>query len=289
MKNFSLKALGAIIFAAGLVVAGVAAPAQAATVTNYSATTTSTLVANQVIADPITVTFTAPTAIAADMNTQVRVTFLGASGFGSDRACGSDVTFTASPSVTADCRMTYNANSGNSFAYLMATGQPGIAITANTVFTFTIAGGLLTMPASGPLSIDVKTYNAGSNTTVDSGSTSLSASSSNSTVSYNANNGAGVMADQVASTATALTSNAFTRSGYTFAGWSTSADGSGTAYADGASYAFTSSTTLYAQWTATLANTGINSATGISLLAGGMSLALVGAEIFMIARRKRSN
>ena len=40
---------------------------------------------------------------------------------------------------------------------------------------------------------------------------------------------------------------------------------------------------------AELANTGINSATGISLLAGGLSLALVGAEMFMIARRKRSN
>lgn len=40
---------------------------------------------------------------------------------------------------------------------------------------------------------------------------------------------------------------------------------------------------------AELANTGINSASGISLLAGGLSLALVGAELYMIARRKRSN
>ena len=40
---------------------------------------------------------------------------------------------------------------------------------------------------------------------------------------------------------------------------------------------------------AELANTGINAGTGISLLAGGLSLALVGAEMFMIARRKRSN
>lgn len=38
-----------------------------------------------------------------------------------------------------------------------------------------------------------------------------------------------------------------------------------------------------------LANTGINTAAGIFLLVGGASLALVGAELLLIARRKRSN
>ena len=37
--------------------------------------------------------------------------------------------------------------------------------------------------------------------------------------------------------------------GHSFTGWATAADGSGTAYADGASYPFTASATLYAQWT----------------------------------------
>ena len=69
------------------------------------------------------------------------------------------------------------------------------------------------------------------------------------TVSFNANGGSGTMTNQSASTATALTSNSFTLTGYTFAGWSTTAGGS-VAYTDGASYPFTSSTTLYAQWTA---------------------------------------
>src|SRR6185437_8802619 len=50
--------------------------------------------------------------------------------------------------------------------------------------------------------------------------------------------------------ATALTTNAFTRTGYTFAGWNTAANGSGTAYADAASYPFTADATMYAQWTA---------------------------------------
>ncbi len=69
------------------------------------------------------------------------------------------------------------------------------------------------------------------------------------TVTFNANGGSGSMSPQVSNITAALTSNTFTRSGYTFAGWNTAANGSGTAYANGASYAFTADVTLYAQWT----------------------------------------
>ena len=49
----------------------------------------------------------------------------------------------------------------------------------------------------------------------------------------------------------ALTLNGFTRTGYTFSGWNTQADGQGTAYADGQEVSdLTSSFALYAQWTA---------------------------------------
>jgi uncharacterized repeat protein (TIGR02543 family) len=58
----------------------------------------------------------------------------------------------------------------------------------------------------------------------------------------------GTMARQTGNSAAALTRNAFTRTGYTFGGWTTAADGTGTTYADLASYPFTSSTTLYAKW-----------------------------------------
>ena len=50
---------------------------------------------------------------------------------------------------------------------------------------------------------------------------------------------------------TALTADAFTRTGYTFKGWNTVAGGTGTSYANGATYPFTASVTLYAQWTTT--------------------------------------
>ena len=70
------------------------------------------------------------------------------------------------------------------------------------------------------------------------------------TVTFDANGGSGSMSNQTGSSAAALTSNSFTQAGYTFTGWNTAANGSGTAYADGASYPFTSNVTLYAQWTA---------------------------------------
>lgn len=69
------------------------------------------------------------------------------------------------------------------------------------------------------------------------------------TVTFDANGGTGTMANQTASTTTNLTSNSFTRAGYTFAGWADAANGTGTQYANGASYAFTISRTIYAKWT----------------------------------------
>jgi hypothetical protein len=73
------------------------------------------------------------------------------------------------------------------------------------------------------------------------------------TVTFDANGGSGSIASQSASKSTALTLNAgaITRSGYTFGGWNTSANGNGTAYANGASYPFTASATsyiLFATW-----------------------------------------
>ena len=55
--------------------------------------------------------------------------------------------------------------------------------------------------------------------------------------------------DMVAASNTALTPNAFTYDGHTFAGWNTKADGSGTGYVDGAQVDLNEDTILYAQWT----------------------------------------
>ena len=76
------------------------------------------------------------------------------------------------------------------------------------------------------------------------------------TITFDANGGEGTMDAQTAEsgTDTVLTVNVFTHEGYTFSGWNTSADGTGTAYADGATVNLSESTTLYAQWTPNVAS-----------------------------------
>ena len=105
-------------------------------------------------------------------------------------------------------------------------------------------------------------------------------------VTFNANGGSGSMPIQSGSSPAALTANTFTLPGSTFLGWNTAANGSGTAYADGATYPFTSSTTLYAQWLTvasvappagplgtttpiTITGTGFTGATGVTV--GGVA------------------
>jgi thermitase len=70
----------------------------------------------------------------------------------------------------------------------------------------------------------------------------------NHTVTFDANGGSGSMGNQVANIPTALTANTFTYSGYSFTGWNTAANSSGTSYANGATYPFDADVTLYAQW-----------------------------------------
>ena len=125
------------------------------------------------------------------------------------------------------------------------------ALTANaftrTGYTFsgwnTAAGGGGTAYANGA------TYSFAADITLYAQWTALA----NHTVTFNANGGTGTMSNQIANVPTALTANAFTRTGYTFSGWNTAAGGGGTAYANGATYSFAADITLYAQWTA-LAN-----------------------------------
>ena len=76
-------------------------------------------------------------------------------------------------------------------------------------------------------------------------------------VEYSANGGSGSMA-ALSGTGVSVTLplNSFTKAGSSFAGWNTSADGSGTAYADGAVVAVSVDVTrtLYAQWRMVIGN-----------------------------------
>lgn len=82
-------------------------------------------------------------------------------------------------------------------------------------------------------------------------------------ISYNANGGTGAPPSQVKERGTkmTITSTKPTRSGYTFNGWNTKADGNGTTYAAGGTYSTDANATLYASWKSNTAAT----LTGISV------------------------
>ena len=70
-------------------------------------------------------------------------------------------------------------------------------------------------------------------------------------VSYDANGGTGIMESITGDVGSKIVigQNGFSRSGYTFTGWNTQADGKGTAYKAGDSFTLTDKdTVLYAQW-----------------------------------------
>lgn len=119
---------------------------------------------------------------------------------------------------------------------------------------------------------------------------------SNHTVQFDANatDATGSMSNQIASTTTALSSNQYSRPGYTFAGWNTAADGTGTAYSNSANYDFNVDLTLFAQWTqntvpasdtSTLPNTGINVYREITAATVALCLGFI---LLSVRRRKRS-
>ena len=74
------------------------------------------------------------------------------------------------------------------------------------------------------------------------------------TITFNANGGSGTVPSAISTyvgVANTIPSNSLTRTGYTFNGWNTASDGSGTAYATGSTITPTGNVTLYAQWKTT--------------------------------------
>ena len=71
------------------------------------------------------------------------------------------------------------------------------------------------------------------------------------TITYDANSGTGAPSSVIKfkDESIQLSSTIPTRTGYTFTGWNTAANGSGTSYAAGATYSANADVTLYAQWT----------------------------------------
>jgi len=78
----------------------------------------------------------------------------------------------------------------------------------------------------------------------------LTANTTGYTVTFNANNGTGAPNAQTKTHDVPLTlsSTIPARTGYTFSGWNTQANGSGTSYSAGGNYTANAALTLYAQW-----------------------------------------
>jgi uncharacterized repeat protein (TIGR02543 family) len=153
--------------------------------------------------------------------------------------------------------LTYNGNSADS-------GTPPSSTTYTTGSTaITVAGNTGTLVKSGytfhgwysnTTGTGGTSYSSGSSLTISSNTTVYAhwIVAGAKTVTFDKNDSSGTTGSQSASTATALSSSSAitTRTGYTFAGWNTLANGSGTNYAEGDTYSFVADLTLYAKWTA---------------------------------------
>ncbi len=90
----------------------------------------------------------------------------------------------------------------------------------------------------------------------------------------------------IGDTVTLLGQNFQQRTGYTFNGWNTAANGSGTSYAAGGTFNIAASTTLYAQWLAPVSATATQSIPTLSEW-GLVLLSLAAAALGMRATRRR--
>ena len=160
---------------------------------------------------------------------------------------------------TYTCGTTGNAIVANAFAiYSVQVGPSGVCnvyVNGSTQAT-TTSEATVSFASRVPLSSNTWNFRVGSmsnnvQSTLPNGkirSVILSAgTTSANSVTFMENGGTGYMASQVGSSTISLSTNTFTRSGYTFTGWNTKADGTGTSYANGASFNFaTSSAMLFA-------------------------------------------
>jgi uncharacterized repeat protein (TIGR02543 family) len=116
----------------------------------------------------------------------------------------------------------------------------------------------------------------------------------------------GSMVAQSSTTAANLSANGYQRSGFTFTGWNTAEDGTGTPYAAGANFDFAADLTLYAQWELSsdsgggggssedpdatqLADTGVDYSLVFLAAVGSLGLGVVAITASRVLARRRSD
>ena len=183
--------------------------------------------------------------------------------------------WTALPTYT----VTYNGNNNTGGTAPTDGSSPYITGTTVTVLS---NSGTLTRTGYSFGGWNTAADGSGTNYTAGSGTFSISANttlyakwtaSTTYSVTYDGNGSTGgtVPADSSSpynsgSTVTVLgNSGTLTRTGYTFNGWNSAANGTGTAYAAAATFAINANTTLYAQWTSSTVQTVVANYSGNSL------------------------
>ncbi len=165
------------------------------------------------------------------------------------------------------CKVTFDSNGGSSVSSKYVTEGGTVTEPTDPTRTGYTFGGWYSNSALTAI------WNFGSNTV--SGATTLYAkwTAHTYTVQYNANNGGGSISSvsHTYDVEKTLTNNSFTRTGYRFAGWATSASGS-IAYSDGESVKNLTATngatvTLYAKWSANTYTVKYNSNNGSGSMA----------------------
>jgi uncharacterized repeat protein (TIGR02543 family) len=185
-----------------------------------------------------------------------------ADGTGTNYAAGASYTGNANLALFArwtanTYTVTYNANgatSGTAPATQTKTHDVALTLTTNSgnlVLTgYTFAGWNTAADGSGTSYAEGATYTGNANLALFARWTADTY-----TVTYNANGATSGTApeNQIKTHDLALTlaanSGNLTRTGFTFAGWNTAADGTGTNYAEGASYTGNAGLGLFAKWT----------------------------------------
>jgi uncharacterized repeat protein (TIGR02543 family) len=225
------------------------------------------------VSTPITVTFvanggqgsmspetkSAPTALTPNVFTRAKHAFTkwntAADGSGTSYVNGATYSFIAPVTLYAQWtatthravshRVTFDANGGTSTMAVQSNSV--LTLLKSNAFTragYNFKGWNTKADGSGTSYADGAAYSFAKSTTLYAQWTRKVTIK----VTFDANGGTGTMAVQSNSVLTLLKTNAFTRAGYTFKSWNTTANGSGTSYANGAVYSFAKSAILYAQW-----------------------------------------
>lgn len=145
---------------------------------------------------------------------------------------------------------------------ISGTGQPTVSGSISSkkrvgVLTKAIKSATYTWNrASTAQTIAIKTVlKGGGESTTSSCSASISVPAlAPATITFNANGGSGTVPSAISTyvgVANTIPSNSLTRTGYTFNGWNTASDGSGTTYATNSTITPSGDVTLYAQWQTT--------------------------------------